>query len=329
MRLATVPSRRVDPSTLALEIVEIVDLSSQLPHTVESTAVALANAAHELTRCPTAVVVLDPATKEASVVAASTGTDRRLIGLTVEPDSAAGRACVSNVIRQASGVGELLGVRRPDRRRWEDTGYVLPLRDGTKGVGALVIFAPPGLVSSGVQNDLATLIDHAGNLLGQRIAARFSKQIGLIDAITGHPNRPGLDKAMREAVPNRCSLVCMTVDDVMELEITLGNAVLRRVAAILRNNLRDYDVLSRTGAEEFAFFLPDATLEGAVVVADRVRSAVVATDFNLGGERAITCSLGVASVPETVPTIDDLIGAASGARKEARESGPNRIATLR
>ncbi len=75
-------------------------------------------------------------------------------------------------------------------------------------------------------------------------------------------------------------------------------------------------------------FLPDGALDGAVVVADRVRSVVNETDFDLGQDLAMTCSLGVASIPDTVSAIDELMGAASGARQEARESGPNRIATL-
>ena len=306
----------------------MVDLSPHLAHTVESIGVALANTTSRLTRRPSAVVVLDPATKEASIVAASTGTDRRLLGLTVDPDSAAGRACVSNVFRHASGVGELLGVRRPDRRRWEDSGLVWPLCDSEHSVGALVIFGPPELIDHSVRSHLNSLTSNAGRLLGKLVAARFSRQVGLIDAITGQPNRPGLRKAMHESIPKRCSLVCMTVDQVMELDIDRGNTVLRQVAAILRNKLRDCDVPARTGGEEFALFLPDATLEGAVVVADRVRTAVGAADFDLGRERAVTCSLGVASIPETVSTIDQLMGAANGARKEARESGPNCIATL-
>ncbi len=52
------------------------------------------------------------------------------------------------------------------------------------------------------------------------------------------------------------------------------------------------------------------------------------TEFDLGGRSPITCAFGVASIPDTVDSIDHLMTAAVDARVEARESGPNRIATL-
>ena len=306
----------------------MVDLSSHLPPTIESTGVALADAAARLTHYPSAVVIRDPATKEASIVAASTGTDRRLLGMTVSPDSVTARACLSNVISHVSVTGELLGVSRPDRRKSEDTGVVWPLRDGDKPVGALVVFAPPALIDDLVRSQLDILANHAGQFIGKQVAAEFARQVGLVDAITGQPNLPGFVKALQESAPKQCSLVCMAVDQIMELEVDRGNALLRQIASMLRSNIRDYDVPARTGVEEFAVFLPGGALDDAVVVADRVRSVVNETDFDLGLDQSITCSLGVAAIPDTVSSIDELISAASGARQEARESGPNRIATL-
>ncbi len=306
----------------------MVDLSQHLPPTIESTGMALAAATARLTHYPSVVVIRDLTTKESSIVAASTGADRRLLGMTVSPDSVAARACISNVIGHASGIGELLGVSRPDRRKSEDTGVVWPLRDGDRAVGALVVFAPPELIDDSVRSQLDRLARHAGQLIGKQVAAEFARQVGLVDAITGQPNLPGLQKAMQESAPKRCSLVCIAVDQIMALDVDRGNVILRQIASILRSNIRDYDISARAGVEEFAVFLPDGALDGAVVVADRVRSVVNETDFDLGRDLAMTCSLGVASIPDTVSAIDDLIGAASGARQEGRESGPNRIATL-
>ena len=56
---------------------------------------------------------------------------------------------------------------------------------------------------------------------------------------------------------------------------------------------------------------------GALVVADRMRSVLNETDFDLGKDLAMTCSLGVAAVPDTVSAIDKLIDAASSARQES------------
>ncbi len=306
----------------------MVDLTPHLPPTIESTGVALADATARLTHYPSAVVIRDLATKEASIVAASTGTDRRLLGMTVSPDSVTAHACLSNVIGHASGIGELLGVSRPDRRKSEDTGVVWPLRDGDRPVGALVVFAPPESIDDLIRSQLDILANHAGQFIGKLVAAEFARQVGLVDDITGQSNLPGFEKAMQESAAKRCSLVCFVVDQIMAMDVDRGNALLRQIASILRSNIRDNDVPARTGVEEFALFLPDATLDGAVVVADRVRTAVGEADFDLGRDLAMTCSLGVASIPDTVSEIDELMGAASGACREARESGPNQIATL-
>ncbi len=168
----------------------------------------------------------------------------------------------------------------------------------------------------------------AGHAIGDVNAVQLSKRLGLIDVITGQPNRPGLDKAMRDSAGERCSLVSFSVDQLLKLDIDLGNGVLQQIAAILRSTLRDYDVPARVGGEEFALLLPDTHFEGAVFVADRVRPAVNETAFDLGGRPPMTCAFGIASIPETVDSIDDLLTAAGEARVEARESGPNRIAML-
>jgi diguanylate cyclase (GGDEF)-like protein len=299
-----------------------------LPQTIESIGFALANAALETTHCPAAVVVRDPATHVSTVVALSVGTDRRLLGMPVSPDSAAVRACDDDTTTYAVGVQRLLGDGRTDRRRREERGVAFALSDGRHGVGALVVFAPPELIDRDTPDHLMALTREAGLAIGSIVAARFAERLGLIDTITGHANRPGLEQAMHGSVSKQCSLVCLSLDQIQQLEKAVANAVLRQVAALLRSRLRDYDVPARVTGGEFALFLPDAPLDGAVIVADRVRSAVSQSKFDLNGAGPLTCSLGVASIPDTVSSVDHLLDAASKARREARASGPNRIASL-
>lgn len=305
------------------------DPSRPIPQTEQSIGWALADAVLKLTRCPAIVVVHDPATRTASVVAASVGTDRRLLGVTVAPGSLAGRACMEDLVSYGEGLGELLGHSLPDRRHREGRGAVLSILDGDRSVGAIVVFGPRDLTYGPIKENLRSLTGRTGLVIGRTVAARFAQQLGLIDAITGQPNRPGLDKAMRDSLSTRCSLVKMAVHELVQPDTEVGKAVSRWVATVLRGRLRDYDVPARIGPGDFALFLPDASLDGAVIVADRVRTGVGESTFDLGGRHSLTCSLGVASIPETVPTIDGLLPAAISACEEARESGPNSIATLR
>ncbi len=299
-----------------------------VPDTVTSIGFALAEAAYRLTRFPAAVVVSDPTTQVASIVAASVGTDRRLLGRTVAPASAAGHACMETVTTYARDARELLGRTHADRRQREEHGIAMSLLDGRRRVGALIVFAPTDALAPWKQNQLVTLAGHAGHLIGKNLAVQLSQQLGLIDAITGQPNGPGLEKAMRDSVSKQCSLVSMAIDDVSAFGSKVVMDVLKQVAAIVRSSLRDYDVPARIERGEFALFLPDAPLDGAFIVADRVRTAVTQSPIDPGGKQALTCSLGVASIPHTVSKVDDLLEAAVDARKEGRASGRNSIATL-
>ena len=305
------------------------DPARPLPQTEQSIGWALADAVLKLTRCPAIVIVHDPATRTASVMAASVGTDRRLLGVSVSPGSAAGRACMEDLVAYGEGMGELLGHVLSDRRQREERGAVLSILDGGRSVGAIVVFGPKDLIAGPIRENLRSLAARTGLVIGKTVAARFAQQLGLIDAVTGQPNRPGLDKAMRDSLSTRCSLVKMAVHELTASDTEAGKAVSRWVATVLRERLRDYDVPARIGPGAFALFLPDASLDGAVTVADRVRTGMGESTFDLGGRHALTCSLGVASIPETVSTVEDLLPAAVSACLEARESGPNRIATLR
>ena len=73
-----------------------------------------------------------------------------------------------------------------------------------------------------------------------------------------------------------------------------GDEVLRSVARIFRDSVRATDFVARYGGEEFAAILPETSLEGAEVVADRVRAAIEEYDWPL---RPITISVGVAATP--------------------------------
>ncbi len=87
-----------------------------MPESVDAVAFGLCEAAHKLTGKPSAVVVLDPTTQIASVVAVSAGTDRRLLHSVIAPSSAVGRACMGDITATATGMKDLMGDTRPNRR---------------------------------------------------------------------------------------------------------------------------------------------------------------------------------------------------------------------
>ncbi len=294
-----------------------------VPQTVEGIGSSLADTVRRVTRCPAAVIVRDPATETASIVAVSVGVDRRLLGSVVAPGSAVGRACVGDVTAYGMGPVGLLGDKRRDRRQREDRGVAFSLIDGSRSIGAIVVFAPPELVDRRMNDYLVSLAKQAGRVIGRALSAQVTEQRGLIDDITGQANREGLEQALHDMIGIECSLVCVEIDQLAEVDPGMVNAVLRQVATIFRNTLRDYDVPARIEGEGFALFLPDTVLEGAVKVADRVRVAVSESQFDLGRKRTFTCSLGVASVPDTVSDVNHLLAAAEAALEKAKSVGRN------
>ena len=75
-----------------------------------------------------------------------------------------------------------------------------------------------------------------------------------------------------------------------------GDAVLRQVAAAIRNTVRDIDIPARFGGDEFCIVAPETGLEGAMQLGERLRFAIAAMELNAGHHSfAITASVGVFS----------------------------------
>jgi diguanylate cyclase len=73
-----------------------------------------------------------------------------------------------------------------------------------------------------------------------------------------------------------------------------GDEALRLIASVIRSSIRSTDVVGRVGNSEFGVFLPDASEENAVEIAERIRAAVASAYFAPQGreEDALTVSVG-------------------------------------
>lgn len=109
-----------------------------------------------------------------------------------------------------------------------------------------------------------------------------------------------------------------------------GDMVLVEVSRVTKEKLRRYDVPARYGGEEFLFLLPEADLEEAHVVAERLRESVEETRFAPPmGDLVVTISLGLATYPgKPMDSVDELIRAADAALYLAKERGRNRTEVM-
>jgi diguanylate cyclase (GGDEF)-like protein len=105
----------------------------------------------------------------------------------------------------------------------------------------------------------------------------------------------------------------------------VGDEVLRSFVASVRGLLRPNDLFGRHGGEEFAVALPDATLDTATVVAERIRHAFTRSPFTLDGQPVMaTVSAGVA-IAEPSWTFEMLMNTADMAMYRAKPLGRNRV----
>jgi diguanylate cyclase len=103
-----------------------------------------------------------------------------------------------------------------------------------------------------------------------------------------------------------------------------GDQVLQYVAQVLRNTLREMDLLARFGGDEFAILLPDTNLGEATQAAERLRERIEGFQVPVDGlSLSLTVSLGLA---EVLPSDDDetVLSRADEALYAAKESGRNR-----
>lgn len=158
--------------------------------------------------------------------------------------------------------------------------------------------------------------------------ARLAEE-SITDALTGLMNRRGflrsleieVSRAGRHAQP--IALLLLDVDAFKSFNDAFGHPAgdlaLRTVAQILRNCVRDYDIVARHGGEEFAVVAPNTDEAAAVLLAERFRRAIESAQWP---KRAITVSVGVTCGRGQV-TVDRLIDVADKALYQAKAAGRN------
>jgi diguanylate cyclase (GGDEF)-like protein len=164
-------------------------------------------------------------------------------------------------------------------------------------------------------------------------------RISSSDGLTGVSNRRFFDETMsiewRRARRHSNSMAIMMCDvDFFKLYNDTyghmaGDECLRKVARAIRQNTeRPSDIVARYGGEEFAVVLPETTIGGALMVAEKIRQAIRALNIPHASSPAgiVTMSIGIASAaPGFDNPPDDLIQAADRALYRAKHDGRDRV----
>jgi diguanylate cyclase (GGDEF)-like protein/putative nucleotidyltransferase with HDIG domain len=128
------------------------------------------------------------------------------------------------------------------------------------------------------------------------------------------------------------SLIMADLDLLRDINNTYGHlagdAVLKGIAEIFRQQLRHYDVPARFGGEEFSILLPETPPDQALEIAERIRRAVAAREFEVETSSEpihATISLGVAGFPRDGADANELVHQADLAVYRAKLQGRNRV----
>jgi diguanylate cyclase (GGDEF)-like protein len=168
---------------------------------------------------------------------------------------------------------------------------------------------------------------------------RFStvKKEAIYDTLTNLFNRRHFEERLSAETQkafeseSNLSIIMVDIDHFKKVNDTFGHdggdKVLREIASLLKNSVRQHDTVARYGGEEFVLLLPGAPLDPTNMVAERIRRLVENTPFNMGQTQIrITISLGISNFPiHRMKSKEELMKMADLALYEAKREGRNRV----
>jgi diguanylate cyclase (GGDEF)-like protein len=177
-------------------------------------------------------------------------------------------------------------------------------------------------------------LEEANQLLEQR--ARELERLALTDPLTGLFNRRAMDELARFELkrharyPSPLAIGYIDVDLFKRINteflLTGGDEVLKGLARLLSSCVREVDSVGRVGGEEFLVIARETGLEGAAILAERIRSTVERTPIRYHGRPiSITVSVGFSVAEVGLPAEHgEMTETAASALAFAKSSGRNR-----
>jgi diguanylate cyclase (GGDEF)-like protein len=171
----------------------------------------------------------------------------------------------------------------------------------------------------------------AATIKTSRLHAQVT-ELSLRDPLTGVHNRRYFDLFLNSEI-NRSrrlgkgmAVIILDIDYFKKYNDTFGHPagdkVIQNVAFCIKEGRRNADVVARIGGEEFALILPETHVEGALIVAEKIRETI-RTSPDL--ENPITVSMGISALTKTGVKAEELVKQADLALYEAKQTGRNRV----
>lgn len=216
---------------------------------------------------------------------------------------------------------DLLGV--PDRIACEiNQLLVAPLTREDGAFGAITLYSK---TQDPYTTEHVRLIEavaqHASGALNNALTLERTKETALIDLLTQLPNARAFYMTLEQRIAEcqrlegrePITVMSMDLDDFKQVNDTFGHAtgdrLLTSVAAVIKKQLRQMDMVARYEGDEFIAILPMASHKTAFLIAERIHSAIKSHRFFARTGRAVEMgvSIGIASHPEDGDTAERLL----------------------
>ncbi|WP_169738547.1 GGDEF domain-containing protein [Desulfofalx alkaliphila] len=199
-----------------------------------------------------------------------------------------------------------------------------------------------GITAIGIGFLLSLIMWHYNftNITQKRCIESQQKQLekmAYYDPLTDLPNRRYLEKLLEREFSSmqRCGhetvLIILDIDNFKNINDTYGHPVgdniLRQLANLLINNVRESDTVSRFGGEEFIILMPKTSVEEGYAFAERLRKLIMEKRFTVGAiTLQVTASFGVSSMADiNNQNLEDYYFHADKALYLAKQGGKNRV----
>jgi diguanylate cyclase (GGDEF)-like protein len=223
-----------------------------------------------------------------------------------------------------------------ERMKGFESLYVLPLLVKDEVLGTLTVAARrPGVFASDRREMLGVVANQVAISLQNGRMVQSLEEQATTDGLTGLVNHRTFQERFSAMLGRadrhnfRVAILLTDIDHFKKVNDTYGHptgdAVLKRVAAILKGSARKIDIVARYGGEEFALVLEGTDKVGARQLAERIREEVAAQTFDSAkGPFKVTLSLGVAVYPDDGKVKQEVISCADKALYAAKHGGRNR-----
>ncbi|MGO8789238.1 MAG: diguanylate cyclase [Terriglobia bacterium] len=220
----------------------------------------------------------------------------------------------------------------------EGSYYCGPLIAGGIIIGSVRMEASRNLWTPERRRLVESYLSGAASALSNLRLLEGMKQQANIDMLTGLYNRRFLDDYVRKifAIARRrehpVGMIMLDLDHFKSFNDTygheIGDRVLRCFAKTVTDSLRETNLTARYGGEEFTIVLPDTSAKSCLLVAERIRKAVMAMVVPSNSESPLpqlTVSMGIAVFPDHGQNVEEVIQAADKALYESKRNGRNRV----